>query len=180
MLTDIRDRVLLVKASPEDSGRWFLPGGGVRFGEDPEAGLRREVEEETGQIVADLELTRVLSDVSKHKGAGLHSIRLIYRATLAEQRPMCNEAPGGSTVEVRWVPLEMVADLETAPFVPLALYGYVRKVGLACRSSGLRHASGQPTTRSLEQDYVESWAEWENNGQEIDWSVGTSDGFSDS
>ncbi|MEI2818943.1 MAG: NUDIX domain-containing protein [Marmoricola sp.] len=121
VLTDIRDRVLLVKASPEDSGRWFLPGGGVRFGEDPEAGLRREVEEETGQIVADLELTGVLSDVSQHKGTGLHSIRLIYRATLAEERPLCNEAPGGSTVEVRWVPLERVADLDTAPFVLLAL-----------------------------------------------------------
>lgn len=121
VLTDAQDRVLLVKAAPEDSGRWFLPGGGVEFGEDPEAGLRREVEEETGQIIADLHLDRVLSDVVEVAGAGLHSIRIIYCATLAEERPLRDEAPGGSTVEVRWFPRRDVAGLDSAPFVPRAL-----------------------------------------------------------
>lgn len=121
VLTDTQDRVLLVKAAPEDSGRWFLPGGGVEFGEDPESGLRREVEEETGQIVADLHLDRVISDVGEVKGTGLHSVRVIYRATLAEERPLRNEAPGGSTVEVHWIPRREVAELDTAPFVPRAL-----------------------------------------------------------
>lgn len=121
VLTDAQDRVLLVKAAPEDSGRWFLPGGGVEFGEDPEAGLRREVEEETGQIVGDLHLDRVLSDVGEVKGTGLHSVRIIYRATLAEERPLRNEAPGGSTVEVHWIPREDVAGMDMAPFVPRAL-----------------------------------------------------------
>lgn len=121
VLTDAQDRVLLVKAAPEDSGRWFLPGGGVEFGEDPEAGLRREVEEETGQIVGDLHLDRVLSDVGEVKGTGLHSVRIIYRATLAEERPLRNEAPGGSTVEVHWVPREDIPEMDMAPFVPRAL-----------------------------------------------------------
>jgi 8-oxo-dGTP diphosphatase len=121
VLTDSQDRLLLVKAAPEDSGRWFLPGGGVEFGEDPESGLRREVEEETGQIVADLQLDRVISDVGEVKGTRLHSVRIIYRATLAEERPLRNEAPGGSTVEVHWTPRHEVAELDTAPFVPRAL-----------------------------------------------------------
>ncbi|MEQ6900690.1 NUDIX domain-containing protein [Nocardioides sp. YIM 152588] len=121
VLTDARGRVLLVRAAPADSGRWFLPGGGVEYGEHPEDGVRREVEEETGQVVADLHLDRVLSDVGKNQGAGLHSVRIIYRATLAEERPLRSEAPGGSSVEVRWIPRRDVADLDLAPFVPLAL-----------------------------------------------------------
>lgn len=121
VLTDTEDRVLLVRAAPEDSGRWFLPGGGVEFGEDPASGLRREVEEETGQMVTDLDLDRVLSDVGEVNGTSLHSVRIIYRATLARERPLRNEAPGGSTVEARWIPREVVGELETAPFVPRAL-----------------------------------------------------------
>jgi len=121
LLTDTQDRVLLVKAAPGDSGRWFLPGGGVDFGEDPEAGLRREVEEETGQVVADLRLDRVLSDVGDVEGSSLHSIRIIYRAWLAEERTLRDEAPGGSTVQVHWIPRQDVAELDTAPFVPWAL-----------------------------------------------------------
>ncbi len=121
VLTDSRGRVLLVRAAPEDSGRWYLPGGGVEYGEHPEDGLRREVEEETGQVVADLHLDRVLSDVGENDGAGLHSVRIIYRATLAEERPLRIEAPGGSTVEVRWLPRQDLVELDLAPFVPLAL-----------------------------------------------------------
>lgn len=121
VLGDTRDRVLLVRASPEHSGLWFLPGGGVEFGEDPEAGLRREVEEETGQLMADLHLDRVLSDVATVDGTELHSVRLIYRATLAGVRPLRTEAPGSSTVETRWVPRRALSALDTAPFVPRAL-----------------------------------------------------------
>ncbi|NLI18036.1 MAG: NUDIX domain-containing protein [Actinomycetales bacterium] len=121
MLTDRQDRILMVRAAAEDSGRWYLPGGGVEFGEDPEAGLRREVAEETGQVVADLRPNRVLSDVGVHKGAGLHSVRIIYRGTLAGERPLRNEAPGGSTVQVRWIPRHDVPGLDLAPFVLEAL-----------------------------------------------------------
>lgn len=117
----------MVKAAPEESGHWFLPGGGVEFGEDPEAGLRREVEEETGQVVADLNLDRVLSDVGENKGAALHSVRIIYRAALVEERALRKEDPGGSTVEVRWVPLQEVAELRTAHFVPRALAALTSK-----------------------------------------------------
>lgn len=63
----------------------------------------------------------MLSDVGENKGAGLHSVRIIYRATLAEEHPLRNEARGGSTVEVHWISRQDVADLDMAPFVPLAL-----------------------------------------------------------
>lgn len=42
-------RVLLSKrARPPHAGEWDLPGGFLEWGEDPEAGLLREVREETG------------------------------------------------------------------------------------------------------------------------------------
>ena len=50
------DRILLCRLSkelPRWEGSWTLPGGGLEFGESPEAAMIREVEEETGlQVVA--------------------------------------------------------------------------------------------------------------------------------
>jgi 8-oxo-dGTP diphosphatase len=43
----VRDgKALLVRESDEVSGKWELPGGGLDFGEDIKAGIKREVEEE--------------------------------------------------------------------------------------------------------------------------------------
>lgn len=121
LIRDSRDRVLLVRAAPEDSGRWFLPGGGVEFGESPEVGLRREIEEETGQEVGNLRLHRVLSDVSDAKETQLHSVRIIYSADLVDERPLRSETAGGSTVGVAWIALSDIDQLELAPFVELTL-----------------------------------------------------------
>ncbi|MEO6077613.1 MAG: NUDIX hydrolase, partial [Candidatus Andersenbacteria bacterium] len=38
-------KFLLTKA---ESGRWDLPGGGLDWGEDPQAGVAREIQEEMG------------------------------------------------------------------------------------------------------------------------------------
>ncbi len=58
LLLDPADRVLLQAfvdpevrrpgAPPTDAPVWFPPGGGLEPGEDPAAGLRRELREETG------------------------------------------------------------------------------------------------------------------------------------
>lgn len=48
-------KILLIKESPELSGKWELPGGGLDFGEDIHEGLRREVEEEMGMKVKSIE-----------------------------------------------------------------------------------------------------------------------------
>jgi 8-oxo-dGTP diphosphatase len=48
-------KILLVKESPERSGMWEIPGGGLDFGEDIHEGLKREVEEEMGLKVKSIE-----------------------------------------------------------------------------------------------------------------------------
>ncbi len=46
------ERVLLVRHTYGDRGRWELPGGGIRAGETPAAAARREAGEELGQADA--------------------------------------------------------------------------------------------------------------------------------
>jgi len=120
VVVDEHDRVLLVLSGPDDGDRWFLPGGGVEFGEDPETGLRREVTEETGQVVEELALRHVMSDVGRAGDRDLHSIRIIYDARITPGRDLRDEVDG-SSVRASWVPLRDAPDLELAPFVRVCL-----------------------------------------------------------
>jgi 8-oxo-dGTP pyrophosphatase MutT (NUDIX family) len=47
------DEVLLVRHTYGPPGRWELPGGGVKRGEEPAAAARREAREELGVDIAD-------------------------------------------------------------------------------------------------------------------------------
>jgi 8-oxo-dGTP pyrophosphatase MutT (NUDIX family) len=129
VILDPRRHVLLVRAAPQDSGRWFLPGGGVKFGESPVGCLHREVEEETGQAITDPQLYRVMSDESHVDGIDLHTIRIIYRADLRSARPLRGERPGGSTVDLTWIPLAEAEALDLAPFVRSSLSEITDHVG---------------------------------------------------
>ena len=46
-----------------DNGQWCVPGGGLELGEDQEAGLAREVKEETNLDISDPELFTVRANV---------------------------------------------------------------------------------------------------------------------
>lgn len=48
-------KILLLKESPQISGKWEIPGGGLDFGEDIHEGLKREIEEEMGVKVISIE-----------------------------------------------------------------------------------------------------------------------------
>src|SRR3989344_5710694 len=52
----VRDgKVLLVRESEKTlSGKWEMPGGGLDFGEDIKAGLKREIQEEMGHTVTKI------------------------------------------------------------------------------------------------------------------------------
>jgi 8-oxo-dGTP diphosphatase len=53
-------KVLLIERGlPPFEGRWALPGGFVAVGEDPETAARRELEEETGLMLARLYLEQL-------------------------------------------------------------------------------------------------------------------------
>jgi len=115
---DDTGRLLLVRASPRLTvrGHWFLPGGGVQHGEDPESSLRREILEESGLTVVLGPLLGVLSDVRGiPDDVSLHTVRLIYRVESWEGtlRP---EADGTSDA-VDWFTLDEVGTMPLAPYV---------------------------------------------------------------
>jgi 8-oxo-dGTP diphosphatase len=90
------------------AGKWHLPGGGTDFGEQPAAGLLRELAEESAQVGEIVSLLAV-SDHRNPRALGpegypmdWHAVRVIYRvAVAAPTDPKVTEV-SGSTVDARW------------------------------------------------------------------------------
>ena len=97
------NRILLCRLSkevPRWEGCWTLPGGGLTFGESPEAAVVREVEEETGLIV---EVGSVAAIDSLHDPSGsedFHGIRIIYHVDVIGGR--LRHETSGSTNCCAW------------------------------------------------------------------------------
>jgi ADP-ribose pyrophosphatase YjhB (NUDIX family) len=111
------NEVLLVRASSATGvpGTWWLPGGGLSFGESPGECVTREFMEETGLVARVGSLIDVVTDVAVlvREPVRLHSVRVIYEVEVepGSERP----EPDGSTDAVRWVPYP---DLEALPLIP--------------------------------------------------------------
>lgn len=77
-------RILMCRLAPPlfDRGKWTLPGGGLEFGEHPEAAVVREVREETGYDVRVKRLLEIQSDVYENPRGALHAIRFVYAAEI--------------------------------------------------------------------------------------------------
>lgn len=92
----IRDdgRVLVIKR--DDNGHWEAPGGVLELDESFEAGVRREVLEETGLEVSVERLTGVYKNLT-------HGIvALVYRCRPARGKPRATE----EACEIRWMTKE--------------------------------------------------------------------------
>jgi ADP-ribose pyrophosphatase YjhB (NUDIX family) len=115
-----------LRAGFPGAGRWTLPGGGLDWGEGPEDGVRREVEEETG--LRGGELGPVLGIYSRayrrspaRPSHSVHTLGIIYRLTGLEGT-LCDEVDG-STDTCAWF---SVADARRLPLVPLVEYALDR------------------------------------------------------
>jgi 8-oxo-dGTP diphosphatase len=119
------DRILLCRVAPGNIGvgYWVLPGGGLDFGESPEAGVVREVEEETGL------LTEITGPPVIHSDTGVwdrrsgsvryHHVRFVYpmRVVGGEARLEVD----GSTDAFEWVATDAVGDRLLGDLVGRAL-----------------------------------------------------------
>ncbi len=74
-----RGRVLLVRRGHEPlKGHWSLPGGLLELGESLEAGVVREVREETGLVVEPVELIELLDRIHRENGGKGGRVRYHY------------------------------------------------------------------------------------------------------
>lgn len=81
VLVEQDGRVLLVRRAIEPGlGQWSLPSGFIEWDESPEVAAVREVDEETGLVVADPQLLDVGHYSGDYRGPGLN---INYRASVA-------------------------------------------------------------------------------------------------
>ncbi len=104
------------------AGRWTLPGGGLDPGELPVEALVREVWEETGHEVADVELLDLRTShwVGRAPGGRMedfHAVRLVHHGRCARVTDPVVHDVGGSTSRAAWVPFERVPSLRLAAMV---------------------------------------------------------------
>ena len=121
VLVDEHDRVLLALWNELAEPLWTLPGGGVELNETVEAGVVREVLEETGY---DVETGHVLGvdtvvvspdERTVDRARWFRGIRVVYEATIVGGR--LRAEVDGTTDEARWIPLAEVPHLVREPLV---------------------------------------------------------------
>ena len=93
LILDEQERLLLLKRS--DNGCWGPPGGAVEPGEVVETAARREVREETGLELGELELFGVFSGPELFyrypSGDEVHNVTIAYWARLDAGQVQLNE-----------------------------------------------------------------------------------------
>jgi 8-oxo-dGTP pyrophosphatase MutT (NUDIX family) len=107
VLNDARDHVLLIWRHRfiTDTWGWEVPAGWAEPGEDPEAAIRREIEEETGYAVDHVEPMVGYNAIS-----GISTMRFTaYLASGANQARSPED--GAETSAVRWFRLTDVGSL---------------------------------------------------------------------
>ena len=98
-------RILLVRDKGGlQAGSWGPPGGYLDFGESPQEGAAREVQEETGLRVTNVTFVTVTNDI--FDAAGRHSVTLWMRAEALEGEPRI--ADPSEIADVGWFELALL------------------------------------------------------------------------
>jgi 8-oxo-dGTP diphosphatase len=128
----VGERMLMARVAPPlpDAGDWTIPGGGIDWGEAPEAAVVREFREETGVAATVEGLVGVFSQAymrsAERPRDSLHFMSIVFRVSADDRAPLVHEVDG-TTDLAAWIPLDEVGDL---PLSELGRYA-VGLLGLA-------------------------------------------------
>lgn len=103
-----RPRVLLIRRKHDPfAGKYALPGGFVNENEPLEAAARRELEEETGVSVAEMEQLYTAGDPGRDPRGWTVSVVYLVRVNPADVRPKAAD----DAAAVGWFPLDELPEL---------------------------------------------------------------------
>ena len=102
--------LVTVRAIEPEKGRIDVPGGFLRTGEDPVAGLRREVREELGWDIEvdDRDYLQAVPHTYGSEGEWVLALGFVARA------PQGDPTPADDVAEVRWVTESVLDGLDFA------------------------------------------------------------------
>jgi ADP-ribose pyrophosphatase YjhB (NUDIX family) len=134
LCVDDQERILLARLSAVevDVGAWTLPGGGLNFGEHPDAAVVRELAEETGLHGEIERIAGVFSHVYRQsraaQGRDLHFLGVLYHVRIVGGE--LRDEADGTTDTAAWLSRD---ELGNRRLVEIAQYG----IELAFRDRGL-------------------------------------------
>jgi ADP-ribose pyrophosphatase YjhB (NUDIX family) len=124
--TDEEQRLLLCRLTELTNrpGWWTLPGGGVEFGEHPEAAALRELDEETGlkgRLGELLCVDSMTGPVRADDGANIemHRIRFVYAAKIVGGE--LRHETGGTSDRAQWFTQPECAEIDLADVASLGV-----------------------------------------------------------
>ena len=106
-----RDEMLVVRRAKEPAkGTLDLPGGFVDMGETVEEGMIREIKEETGLDVTNIQYLFSSPNVYVYSGMGVHTLDMDYLARVHGSVPAIKAADDAA--EALWIPIAQVNPAE--------------------------------------------------------------------
>jgi len=110
IVIDDDGRILLAR---EDNDEWEMMGGGLDHGEDPQAGLIREIMEETGLKVTSISDHPLYFLTAPRRNQQSYIANVIYQITLESY----DFIPSSECQELRFVSVEEMKTLKLFPNV---------------------------------------------------------------
>jgi 8-oxo-dGTP diphosphatase len=102
---ETKTKFLIIK---EDNGWWELPGGGLDNGEDAEKGLRREVKEEIGLEVIEIDMHPAYFLIGKSM-SDQWSLNLVFETKVKD----LNFTPTEEGLEIKFVTPEDAKEMQS-------------------------------------------------------------------